>query len=259
MKTPKRTKERLDVLLVARGLFPTRAKAQASILAGQVRLPGRPRLPKAGLELPSDAEVEILENTCPYVSRGGLKLAAALERFQVAVEGRVALDVGSSTGGFTDCLLRHGARLVYAVDVGRAQLASKLRADPRVVSLEQTHIRDVRPNRFDPRPDLAVVDVSFISLTKTLPHILPCLAGSAGPSPNRDIIALIKPQFEVGPKKAPNGIVREAGYREEAIATVRKAAAELGLAELGLMESPLRGARGNLEFLIHLQARSPRG
>ena len=253
-----KVKRRLDVLLVERGLFPTRAKAQAAILAGKVSVPRHPN-PKAGLELPLDAVVTVAADACPYVSRGGLKLAGALDRFKVDPKGRVAIDVGSSTGGFTDCLLQRGAVKVYAVDVGTKQIDAKLRNDPRVVVMENTHARDLEPEQLDPRPDLAVVDVSFISLTKVLPYVLPCLGRSDSDSPagshdapRIDIVALIKPQFELEPKKTPKGIVRDPAHREEAIAKVRASAQKLGLQELGFMESPIHGAKGNVEFLIHL-------
>lgn len=241
----KKTRARLDVTLVERGLFPTRAKAQAAIMAGQVLIKGKPAL-KAGAPVFSDAEFEIAKPS-PYVSRGGFKLQAALDAFGVSVAGRVCLDMGASTGGFTDCLLQKGAARVYALDVGTAQLDAKLRADGRVISREQTHARDIKPSQFDPWPDLAVIDVSFISLTKVLPPVVSCLA------PGFSIIALIKPQFELEPKKVPKGIVRDERWREEAVAKVRDAADKLGLKEYGVMESPLRGAKGNLEYLIHLK------
>lgn len=241
-----KAKLRLDLLLVERGLFSTRTKAQAALLAGKVVVPGHPR-PKAGLEISPDTPLEIQPDACPYVSRGGLKLAGALDRFKIDPKGEVALDVGSSTGGFTDCLLQRGAAKVHAVDVGTKQLDAKLRNDPRVVVRENTHARDLRPGQFDPRPKLGAADVSFISLTKILPNIAPCLIPSA------DLILLIKPQFELEPKKVPKGIVRDEAFRQEAVTKVRAAAERLGLRELGLMESPLRGARGNIEYLIHLR------
>ncbi len=253
-------KRRLDQLLVDRGLYPTRSKAQAAIMAGKgrggrhpppqagsragsVRVAGHPR-PKAGLELPEEASVEVVADACPYVSRGGLKLAGALDAFAVDPRGRVALDVGASTGGFTDCLLQRGALMVHAIDVGHGQLDAKLRADPRVVVREGLHARDLTPALLSPRPDLVVVDVSFISLTKVLPPVVACLERPF------DLVALIKPQFELEPKKTPKGIVRKPEHREEAVERVRAAARELGLKEKGLIESPLRGAKGNVELLI---------
>ncbi|MBI5200461.1 MAG: TlyA family RNA methyltransferase [Elusimicrobia bacterium] len=239
-------KRRLDQLLVDRGLYPTRTKAQAAIMAGSVRVEGHPR-PKAGMELPEDAAVEVVADACPYVSRGGLKLAGALDAFGVDPKGRVALDVGASTGGFTDCLLQRGATLVHAIDVGHGQLDSKLRADPRVRSREGVHARDLTPEQFDPRPDLCVIDVSFISLTKVLPPVVPCLKRPF------DLVALIKPQFELEPKKTPKGIVRLPEHRAEAVERVREAAKALGLVETGLIESPIHGAKGNVELLIRYQ------
>lgn len=240
------------MLLVRRGLFSSRSRAAAAILAGEIAVPGHPR-PKAGLELPEDVPIELAADACPFVSRGGLKLAAALDRFSVEPSGRAALDVGASTGGFTDCLLRRGASLVYAVDVGRGQLAAKLRNDPRVVVMEKTHARALSPESLDPRPDLAVVDVSFISLSKVLAHVRACLL------PPFDLVALIKPQFELEARKVPRGIVREARYREEAVARLRECAPTMGLRERGLMESPIRGAKGNVELLWHLKDSPPRG
>lgn len=239
---PKSKKLRLDVLLVERGLFPTRAKAQAAILADLIRVGGKGGL-KAGQELPEDAEVEVIAPACPYVSRGGLKLEAALDRFNISPAGRTAIDIGSSTGGFTDCLLQRGAARVYAVDVGTAQLDVKLRTDKRVVVMEQTHVRDLHEGLFDPLPDLAVIDVSFISLTKVLPFVLPCLKTTA------EIIALIKPQFELEPKKVPHGIVREEAYRKEAIDSVFNTTDRLGLLRSEPIMSPIKGAKGNIEHL----------
>lgn len=236
-------KQRLDQLLVDRGLFPSRAKAQAAIMAGAVRVEGYPT-PKAGLELPEDAELSLVSDPCPFVSRGGLKLAAALDAFALDPRGRVAVDVGASTGGFTDCLLRRGAALVHAIDVGHGQLDANLRADVRVKAREGLHARDLPAAGLEPRPDLAVVDVSFISLTRVLAPVVETLTRPF------DVVALIKPQFELEPKKTPKGIVRAPKHREEAVARVRAAASALGLGEYGFLESPTRGAKGNVEFLI---------
>ena len=236
-------KRRLDQLLVDRGHYPTRTKAQAAIMAGSVRVAGHPR-PKAGLQLPEDALVEIVADACPYVSRGGLKLAGALDAFAVDPKGRVALDVGASTGGFTDCLLQRGAALVFAIDVGHGQLDAKLRADARVRAREGLHARDLAPELLEPRPDLAVIDVSFISLTKVLPPVVACLKRPF------DLVALIKPQFELEAKKTPQGIVRAPEHRAEAVERVRAAARALELRETGLIESPIHGAKGNVELLI---------
>ncbi len=242
----KKTRTRLDVLLVERGLFPTRAKAQAAVMAGQVLVDGK-AAGKAGTPTDAEARLELLA-PCPYVSRGGLKLAAALANLPVAVEGRVCLDVGASTGGFTDCLLQKGAARVYAVDVGRGQLAQTIKGDPRVVWREETHARDLKPAWFSPRPDLAVIDVSFISLTQVLPTALACLEGPF------EALALIKPQFEVGPKLAPKGVVREAKNRELAIAKIRQSLPGLGVIAAGLFECPVHGPKGNIEFFIHIKS-----
>ena len=243
---------RLDLTLVERGLFETRSKAQAAVMAGLVLVDGKPA-GKAGDAVAADAVLSLKSDPCPYVSRGGLKLRAALDAFPIEVLGRVCLDVGSSTGGFTDCLLQAGASKVYAVDVGTAQLHSRLRADPRVVSREQTHANALRPDWFDPRPTLAVADVSFISLSQVLPFIVPCLAEPF------DLIGLVKPQFEVGPKLAPKGVVRDAGTRGLAVDKIRAAAAGLGLVEHGLLESPAKGPKGNVEFLLWLSRRDRAG
>ncbi len=240
-----RIRKRLDALLVERGLLPTRAKAQAAVMAGQVLVDGKPRL-KAGAPTAEDAQLSLL-SPCPYVSRGGLKLAAALDAFPIVTAGRVCLDVGASTGGFTDCLLQRGAARVYCVDVGRGQLDAKLRADPRVVWREETHARDLSPSWFSPPPTLAVVDVSFISLTQVLAPALACLSAPW------DAVALIKPQFEVGPKLAPKGVVRTEEARQAAIEKVRAALPALGAVESGLVESPAKGAKGNVEYLIWLR------
>ena len=236
---------RLDLLLVERGLFETRSKAQAAVMAGLVLVDGAPA-GKAGDAVSADADLTLKSDPCPYVSRGGLKLKAALDAFAMDVRGRVCLDVGASTGGFTDCLLQHGAAKVYAIDVGTAQLDSRLKSDPRVVSRENTHARLLRPEWFDPRPSLAVADVSFISLTQVLPFIVPCLEGP------RELVVLVKPQFEVGPKLAPKGVVRDPAVRLQAVEKVRAAAAALGLAERGVAESPAKGPKGNVEFLMRL-------
>lgn len=236
---------RLDLRLVERGLFETRSKASAAVMAGLVLVDGKPAV-KAGEAVAEDAALSLKSDPCPYVSRGGLKLRAALDAFPVSTKGRVCLDVGASTGGFTDCLLQAGAAKVYAVDVGTAQFDSRLKADPRVSIRENTHARLLRPEWFDPRPTLAVADVSFISLTQVLAFILPCLKEPS------DVIVLVKPQFEVGPKLAPKGVVRDPAVRLQAVDKVRAAAAALGLAERGIIESPPKGPKGNVEFLLWL-------
>lgn len=238
-------RSRLDLLLVERGLFATRTKAQAAVMAGLVLVDGKPAA-KAGDAVAEDAELSLKSDPCPYVSRGGLKLKGALDEFSIDVVDRVCLDVGASTGGFTDCLLQAGAARVYAIDVGTAQLDSRLKADPRVISRENTHARLLKPEWFDPRPTLAVVDVSFISAAQVLPFVLPCLARPA------ELVVLVKPQFEVGPKLAPKGVVRDPAARQAAVEKIRAAAATLLLTESGLIESPLKGPKGNVEFLLWL-------
>ncbi len=240
-------KERLDKLLVQRGLTPSRERARALILAGSVRV-GSQLVDKVGTQVDEEAEIRLTGEDLPYVSRGGLKLAKALQAFAVNVSGRVAIDVGASTGGFTDCLLQAGAQRVYAVDVGYGQLAWTLRQDPRVVSLERTNIRRLQPADLPERPTLAVIDASFISLEKVLPATLPLLAGEA------EVIALIKPQFEVGKGLVgKGGVVRDPRRHEEVLEKIKGLAARLGCAVLGIVESPLLGPKGNREFLIHLE------
>lgn len=241
----KKNRLRLDVLLVSRGLFETRAKAQAAVMAGKIKVQGLPAL-KAGISYPDDVALEVAGDACPYVSRGGLKLESALKTFPVQVQGRVCLDIGASTGGFTDCLLKNGASKVYAVDVGTAQLDAKLRGDARVVSLEQTHARTLRAEQFDPRPTLAVIDVAFISLTMVLPYAVPCLAAPY------DILALIKPQFELTAKQAPKGVVKTSENRLEAVTRVRACLAALPAQERGLFECPVHGPKGNIEYFLWL-------
>ncbi len=224
--------------------MPTRAKAQAAILAGSVTVTGRPET-KAGAPVLEDARIE-LAAVCPYVSRGGLKLEAALDAFRMDPGGRTCLDVGASTGGFTDCLLKRGASRVYAVDVGRGQLDPKIRDDLRVTWREKTHARDLQPEWFDPRPELATVDVSFISLTQVLPAVVSCLARPF------EILALVKPQFEVGPKLAPKGVVRRPEVRLQAVEKVRSVLPALGVLAYGLFECPVKGPKGNVEIFLRL-------
>jgi 23S rRNA (cytidine1920-2'-O)/16S rRNA (cytidine1409-2'-O)-methyltransferase len=240
-------RERLDVLLVEKGLFGTRTKAQAAIMAGLVLVNGK-NAGKAGEMIGPDDVLTLKADPCPYVSRGGMKLKSALDSFHIAAAGRVCLDVGASTGGFTDCLLQAGALRVYAIDVGTAQLDSRLKKDPRVVSREQTHAKLLKPEWFAPRPTLAVMDVSFISSAQVLPFVIPCLAVPF------EIIVLVKPQFEVGPKLAPRGVVRDPAVRLQAVDKIRAAAKALGLVEAGMLESPVVGPKGNHEFLLLLKS-----
>lgn len=241
------TKQRLDTLVLERGLAPTIEKAKALIMAGQVVV-GDHTVDKAGQQVAIDAEVRLKGEQLPYVSRGGLKLRRALDEFDIDVAGLVAVDVGSSTGGFTDCLLQAGAVKVFAIDVGYGQLAWKLQQDPRVVSMEKTNIRYVTPDQLNDVPALAVIDASFIPLSKVLPATIGLL------QPGGRIIALIKPQFEVGKGEVgQGGIVRDPVAHEKVIDDVRRTALDLGLTVAGLCESPITGADGNREFLILLQ------
>ena len=236
-------RQRLDQLLVERGLAESRAKAQALILAGQVLLEGR-RADKPGHTAPVEARLEVLAPP-KYVGRGGLKLEAALDHFHIDVHGRVCLDVGASTGGFTDCLLQHGARRVYAVDVGAGQLDWKLRGDERVVLREGLNARHLRFEDIGERADLATIDVSFISVTLILPAVVPILKETG------EMVILVKPQFEVGRGQVgKGGIVRDAALHEQTCARVAEAAGGFGFLT-GLIESPIRGAEGNREFLLY--------
>ncbi len=234
---------RLDQLLVERGLAETRAKARALILAGQVLVGGRKGV-KAGEMVPAEVPLEVLAPP-PYVSRGGLKLQAALEHFRIPVEGRVCLDVGASTGGFTDCLLQRGARRVYAVDVGRGQLDWKLRGDPRVVLCEGVNARYLGRQHVPEPVELAVCDVSFISVTLILPRLAALLA------PSGEMVILVKPQFELERGQVgKGGVVRDPELHRAACRKVAEAAEGLGFRSQWI-ESPLRGAEGNREFLLY--------
>lgn len=243
------SKERLDKLLVERGLAGSRQRARALILAGKVLVEER-IVDKAGTEVRVDAAVRVKGEDLPYVSRGGLKLAEALTVFNLDVGGRTVLDVGASTGGFTDCLLQKGAARVYAVDVGYGQLAWSLREDPRVVNLERTNIRHLAPEVLATTPDLAVIDASFISLDKVLPPTLALLTANA------EIVALIKPQFEVGRGKVgKGGVVRDPDLHRQVVENVRRLADQLNCEVVGLADSPILGPKGNREFLIYLRKR----
>lgn len=236
-------KQRIDVLLVERGLCETRAKAQARVLAGEVVVDDQ-RVDKPGTKVPVEAEIRLKGEGLKWVSRGGLKLERALDHFGLSPEGKICVDVGASTGGFTHVLLSRGAARVYAIDVGYGQLAWPLRSDPRVVNLERTHIGKLAPGALDPAPNVFVVDVSFISLTLVLPAILPHLQSEAWG------VALIKPQFEVGREHVgKGGIVRDDERRQQAAERVLDKAREIGLSPLGLIESPITGADGNVEYL----------
>jgi len=239
-------KIRLDKLMVERGMVPSREKAQALIMAGQVVV-GDHAVDKSGHQMPFDADIRIKGEVLPYVSRGGLKLREALDQFGIDVNGLVAIDVGASTGGFTDCLLQAGTARVFAVDVGHGQLDWKLRQDPRVVNIEKTNIRYLTPGQLGATPDLAVIDASFISLSKVLPATVALI------KPGGRIIALIKPQFEVGKGEVgKGGIVRDPAAHRKVIDAVSQTARAMGLKVAGVCESPITGADGNREFLILL-------
>lgn len=238
---------RVDLLLVERGLAPTRERARALVLAGLV-VADEHRVSKPGQGVPETALLRLKGEYNPYVSRGGLKLAAAVDAFNLSVQGRVCVDVGASTGGFTDCLLQRGARRVYAVDVGYGQLAWRLREDSRVVTLERQNIRTLPREAIPETVDLVTADASFISLRLVLPKIRELL------EPGGDVIALVKPQFEVGKGRVgKGGIVSDPDLRQEALDQVLGAAAELGFEVAGTIDSPVPGAKkGNVEFLVHL-------
>ena len=241
-------KVRADVAVVEQGLAPSRERARALILAGEVLQGDRP-VAKAGDAVAADVPLRLRSEPMPYVSRGGLKLAHALTTFAVDVRGLTALDVGASTGGFTDCLLQAGAARVFCVDVGQGQLDWKLASDPRVSVLDRTNARHLTADSLPQRCDLAVVDVSFISLRLILPVLPPLLR------PGAPVIPLVKPQFEVGRGRVgKGGIVRDEAARAEAVAGVEEAARGLGFAVLGQTPSPITGGKGNVEFLLHLQA-----
>lgn len=239
-------KERLDVLLTQKGLCDSRSRAQALIMSGEVYVNGQ-KCDKAGTPVEVEAQIEVRGNACPYVSRGGLKLEKALRDFGVDPAGFVCSDSGASTGGFTDCLLQKGAKKVFAIDVGYGQLAWSIRIDERVVCMERTNIRYVKPEDLGEPLDLSVVDVSFISLHIVLPAIKNLL------KPTGQIVCLIKPQFEAGKDKVgKKGVVRDAAVHEEVLNGFLSLAAELELTVRNLTFSPVKGPEGNIEFLGHL-------
>jgi 23S rRNA (cytidine1920-2'-O)/16S rRNA (cytidine1409-2'-O)-methyltransferase len=245
---------RIDSLLVDRGMFASRARAAAAVLAGDVRLgPGREAARKPGQLVPPDVELDVVAPR-PYVSRGGIKLANALDLLGVAVEGRRALDVGASTGGFTDCLLQRGAAHVVALDVAYGELSYSLREDPRVTVLERRNARALTPEELPYRPEVIVIDVSFISLAKVLPAVL------AAAAPRYDCLAMIKPQFEVGRERVGRGgVVRDPAHRRDALTAVGETAAGLGASVLGYASSGLPGPKGNRESFIWLAEPGRRG
>ena len=239
-------KERLDVLLVNRGLAPSREKAKTMIMEGNVFVNNN-REDKAGSTFAEDAPIEIHGNTLKYVSRGGLKLEKAMTHFSISLDGMVCMDIGASTGGFTDCMLQNGAKKVYSVDVGYGQFAWKLRQDPRVVCMEKTNIRYVTPEDIDDVLDFASVDVSFISLTKVLPAAYALLKDGG------QMVCLIKPQFEAGREKVgKKGVVREKSTHIEVIEKVTDYAVSIGFEVAALEFSPIKGPEGNIEYLLYI-------
>ena len=243
-------KERLDVLLTERGFFDSREKAKAVIMAGEVFVNGQ-REDKAGSKFDREAEIEVKGKVLKYVSRGGLKLEKAVEVYGLNLMGKTCIDIGSSTGGFTDCMLQNGAAMVYAIDVGTNQLAWKLREDKRVVSMEKTNIRYVTEEDIPEKADFASVDVSFISLTKVLPAAVNLLKDEAY------MVCLIKPQFEAGREKVgKKGVVRDLSVHKEVIELVINFAIGLNLFIKGLTFSPVKGPEGNIEYLLYMQKRN---
>ena len=245
-------KERLDVLLVNRGLAASREKAKAVIMAGIVYVDGQ-KEDKAGATFADTVNIEVRGNTLKYVSRGGLKLEKAMSHFGLSLEGKVCMDVGASTGGFTDCMLQNGAVKVYSIDVGHGQLDWKLRNDPRVVCMERTNIRYVTPEDIGEPASFVSIDVSFISLTKVLTPVRELLAE------NGEIVCLIKPQFEAGREKVgKKGVVRDPKVHLEVIRAVMDFASSIGFEILHLEFSPIKGPEGNIEYLLHLK-KQPEG
>jgi 23S rRNA (cytidine1920-2'-O)/16S rRNA (cytidine1409-2'-O)-methyltransferase len=238
---------RIDKLLVERGLVPSRERARALIMAGKVLVDDAP-VTKAGTAVPADAEIRLRGEDCPFVSRGGIKLEGALDDLSIQVGSKIVLDVGASTGGFTDVCLRRGAKKSYAVDVGTNQLDYRLRVDERVVCLEQTNARYLTPDMLSGPADLAVIDVSFISVTKILGPVENCLA------PGGEILVMVKPQFEVGREKVgKGGVVRDVQAREQAILNVIDFATGRGLEMLGRADAQIKGPKGNQEVFVHFR------
>jgi len=242
-------KLRLDERVLASGGAPTLEAARALILAGRVSVDGR-RAEKAGARVAADSAVTVVEKPHPYVSRGGIKLEAALDAFGIDPRGKIALDVGASTGGFTDCLLRRGAARVHAVDTGYGQIDAGLRGDPRVVLHERTNARWLDRSVIADPVDVAAIDVSFISTRRILPAVTPLLAGGAS------VVVLVKPQFEARREEVPRGgVVEDVSVRARVVEEVASTAGTLGLLRVGMIESPVLGARGNAEFLLGLVKR----
>ena len=242
-------KKRLDLLMMERALAPSREKAKAYIMSGDVYVDGQ-KEDKAGTMFPETVKIEVRGNTLPYVSRGGLKLEKAMNHFGVALDGKVCMDVGASTGGFTDCMLQNGAVKVYSIDVGYGQLDWKLRNDPRVVCMEKTNIRYVVPDDIQEAADFSSIDVSYISLTKVLLPVRELLTGTG------EIVCLIKPQFEAGREKVgKKGVVRDPAVHLEVIEKVMEYAMSISLEPAHLSFSPIKGPEGNIEYPLHLKKR----
>jgi len=240
-------KIRLDELLVKKGLFESRTRAQASIIAGLI-LADNQKIEKPGIKIEETAEIRVLGNACPYVSRGGLKLEGAIDDFKIDVNGLVAADIGAGTGGFTDCLLKMGAKKVYAIDVGYGQIDWKLRNDKRVVVIERKNARGLTEKDIGEKVDLVVMDVSFISILKILPAILGILKRSG------IVVTLVKPQFEAGKYEVPKGgVIRNAAVHKKVLDNVRAGVEALGYEYLGETKSPITGKDGNIEYFIHLR------
>ena len=244
---PSMAKQRLDTVLVDRGLAPSRERARALILAARVTVDGDV-VSKVGARVDGRADVAVVAPDHPYVGRGGVKLAHALDTFGITVAGREALDIGASTGGFTDVLLRRGAARVIALDVGRGQIDWTLRNDPRVVVIERFNARRLSLADLPGPVDLVTIDVSFISLRQILPVVPPLLR------PGADIVALVKPQFEAGRASVRRGVVRDTAVHTRVLADVRAAAAAIGLTPVASTPSPIAGQKGNVEFLLHLRS-----
>jgi 23S rRNA (cytidine1920-2'-O)/16S rRNA (cytidine1409-2'-O)-methyltransferase len=245
-------KIRLDKLLLERGLVPSRERAQALILAGKILVNGQ-KIEKSGASVTTDAEIRLLGEDMKYVSRGGLKLEHALAHWKINVAGKVCLDVGASTGGFTDCLLQHGAARVIAVDTGHGQIAFQFRNDPRVRLLEKTNARYLTAEQLGELADLIAMDVSFISATLVLPAVVAAaFAAEASARSGRELIVLVKPQFEAGRENVgKGGIVRDPEIQQQAVERVRSAVQSLGAISTDVVESPILGAEGNREFLLY--------
>jgi 23S rRNA (cytidine1920-2'-O)/16S rRNA (cytidine1409-2'-O)-methyltransferase len=250
-------KKRIDILLVERGLVPSRERAQAMILAGRV-LADEQKVQKSGHAVAEDCELRLLGSDMRYVSRGGLKLEAALQHWKIAVEGAVCMDVGASTGGFTDCMLQHGAASVLAVDTGYGQIDARLRADARVRLLEKTNARYLEPQQVPEAVELMAMDVSFISATQVLPAVVSAAFGDKGQT-RREVVLLVKPQFEVGRALVgKGGIVRDEAAQLGAVAKVREAVEALGGEGIEIIDSPILGTEGNREFLLHASFSAPK-